>query len=141
MDNNNEFNQFNGFPIQNVSPVNFSGNFGNNQNLGCNCNGLNNDNPSCGCMGNNGLATGNLSTNHHFGPNDNNDNTTRQNLQRNLTNFLGRRVTCEFCNCGNTTRKTGVLSCVGNDFITLTGNNGNCLLCDTAGLNFVTVCG
>ena len=62
------------------------------------------------------------------------------NLQRNLRNFIGRRCTCEFNICGTCFKRTGVLSCVGNDFITLAGvNNSNCMLCNTDGLSFVTI--
>ena len=93
----------------------------------CNCNGNNsNDNNSCGCNGNNN--------------NNDSDNVTNNNLQRNLRNFIGRRVTLEFNNCGTCSKKTGVLTCVGCNFVTLRGiNNNNCLLADTAGLTFVTI--
>ena len=45
-------------------------------------------------------------------------------LQRNLVNYLGRRVTCDFENGGNTCRKTGNLSTVGSYFHTLSNVNG-----------------
>lgn len=95
----------------------------NNNSCGCNCNGNN----SCGC--NNCNNTGVLG-----------NNTTNNNLQENLRNFIGRRVTLEFNICGECSKKTGVLNCVGCNFVTLRGiNNNNCLLADTNGLTFVTV--
>lgn len=95
----------------------------NNNTCGCNCN-VSNDN-TCNCNGTN---------------NNDNDNITRDSLQRNLRNFIGRRITVELNNCGNNSKKTGVLTCVGCDFITLRSlNNNNCLLIDTTGLNFVTI--
>lgn len=95
-----------------------------NNSCACNCNGLNN---SCNCKGsNNGYNNAN--------------NVTNNSLQENLRNFVGRRVTLEFSICGNCSKKTGILTCVGCDFLTLRGiNNNNCLLCDIAGLYFVTV--
>lgn len=95
---------------------------------GCNCNGCNSNNNSCGCN-----CNGNNNSND-------NDNVTNNNLQENLRNFIGRRVTLEFNNCGSCSKKTGVLTCVGCNFVTLRSvNNNTCLLADTAGLNFVTV--
>ena len=80
---------------------------------------------TCGCQGGNMAIP------------DNNFNGT--NLQRTLSNYLGRRVTCEFCSvCGNT-RKTGILNGVGNDYLILTNNNGGCMLCDTENLKFISI--
>ena len=55
-----------------------------NNNCGCDCNGCTSNNNSCGCNCN--------------GSNTNLDNTTNNNLQDNLRNFIGRRVTLEFNN-------------------------------------------
>ena len=99
-----------------------------NNNCACDCNGYNTNNNSCAC---------NCSGNNN---NNNSDNTTNNNLQENLRNFIGRRVTLEFNNCGNCSKKTGVLTRVGCNFVTLRSvNNNTCLLADTAGLNFVTI--
>ena len=125
MDNN--VNQFMGIPFQNQIGLNAS-----NSSIGCNCNGVNANINNCNCQNGQNISTPVLASNDF--------NTTRQEMQRNLMNYIGKQVTCEFCTCGNTVRKSGVLSCVGNDFITLTGNNGTCLLCNTEGLTFVNVC-
>lgn len=104
----------------------------------CNCNGCANNNTcSCNCNGNNNSCNNNLGNNNTatLGA-----NVTSNNLQRNLRNFIGRRCTCEFNICGTCFKRTGVLSCVGNDFITIAGaNNSNCMLCNTDGLSFVTI--
>lgn len=103
----------------------------------CNCNGCSNNTCSCNCNGNNNNSCGNNQSNNTatLGA-----NVTSNNLQRNLRNFIGRRCTCEFNICGTCFKRTGVLSCVGNDFLTLSGvNNSNCMLCNTNGLSFVTV--
>lgn len=128
---NNNFNNSYGSNCNNNNSCNCNGNnsctcnSNNNNTCGCNCNGNNsNDNNSCGCGGNN----------------NDSDSITNNNLQRNLRNFIGRRVTLEFNNCGTCSKKTGVLTCVGCNFVTLRGvNNNNCLIADTAGLIFVTV--
>ena len=120
--------------------------FNNNNNNSCNCNDNNscncncNGNSSCNCNRNNGCnCNGNNSSRCNWNNNDN-DNVTNDTLQENLRNFIGRRVTLEFNICGSCSKKTGILTCVGRNFVTLRGvNNNNCLLCDTAGLNFVTV--
>lgn len=132
-----------------VLAINNVGNCTGNNNCNCNtntcgfnCNGCNNNNNSCecncnGCNDNNNSCDCNRNGNNNA---TNNDNTTRESLQRNLRNFIGRRVTVELNNCGSCSKKTGVLTCVGNNFITLKGiNNNNCLLIDTNGLTFVTV--
>ena len=122
---NNQFN--NGLLDSNyVAP------FGNNNASNCNCNGQGDN----GCSGVNNAS---FQTNT-LGASSTDDNLTRDTLNRNLANYIGRRVSCEFNICNTNIKKTGVLSCVGRDFITLTGNNGSCLLCDTNSLNFVTIC-
>lgn len=128
--------------INNLSSYNCNGNNSiNNNTCACNCNDSNN---SCGCNCN-GCSDNNNSCNCNCNGNSNNNNTdndnaTRDSLQKNLRNFIGRRVTVELNNCGTCNKKTGVLTCVGNNFITLRGiNNNNCLLIDTAGLIFITV--
>ena len=83
--------------------------------------------PSCGCQGGNGMLPEN--------------NGNGGNMQRTLANYLGRRITCEFCSGCGTTRKTGTLSSVGQDYLLLTNNGGGCMLCDTDNLKFVTICG
>ena len=115
----------------------------NNNLLGNNINSCNNPNmlnvnTSCGCdcNGNNSCECNNCNNNTGTLAN----NITNNNLQENLRNFIGRRVTLEFNICGQSSKKTGVLSCVGCNFVTLRGvNNNNCLLADTNGLTFITV--
>ena len=81
----------------------------------------------CGCQGGNTYIPDN--------------NVGNGNMQRTLANYLGRRVTCEFSNQCGTTRKSGILSGIGNDYILLTNNSGGCMLCHTQDLNFVTIGG
>lgn len=112
-------------------------NSNNGSNCNCSCSG-NNAN-ACNCNGSNN-SCGSNNSNNSSNCNNSNDNITTNSLQENLRNFVGRRVTLEFSICGNCSKKTGILTCVGSNFLTLRGiNNSNCLLCDTAGLNFVTV--
>lgn len=124
--------------INNLSNYNCSGNNSiNNNTCACNCNDSNN---SCSCNCNGGVDNNNSCSCNYNENNNTNNNNTRDSLQRNLRNFIGRKVTVELNNCGTLNKKTGVLTCVGNNFITLRGiNNNNCLLIDTAGLTFVTI--
>ena len=121
------------------STNNYNGNINcscNANTYGCNCNGCNDNNNSYVCNCNNNTSCNSNESNIA----SNNDNTTRDSLQRNLRNFIGRRVTVELNNCGTCNKKTGVLTCVGCNFLTLRGiNNNNCLLIDTAGLTSVTI--
>jgi len=82
---------------------------------------------TCGCGGGTSITPENI--------------TSGGSMQRALTNYLGRRVTCDFCGQGNNTRKTGILSGVGTDYLLLTNNGGGCMLCDTQNLKFVTIGG
>lgn len=92
-----------------------------------NMNSCNNPNISTGNMG---IAENNA----------NRDNITNSNLQANIRNYIGRRVTVELNINGTSYKKTGILTCVGIDFLTLKGlNNNNCLLVDTTNLNFITI--
>ena len=127
---NNQLNQFVGSPIP--SQIGINPTYGNAGVVGCGCNGIGTTNTLCGCQRGQNVSTQVLEIND--------GNTVVQDLQQILRNYLGKQVTCEFCACGNTMRKSGVLSCVGSNFITLNGNNGTCLVCDTSRLSFVTVC-
>ena len=136
---NNSVLSANTNPFNNVDVLN-SNSFNNNS-CGCNCNGNNscacNNNNSCGCNcnSNNSCGCSNNDNTATLG-----DNISSNSLQENLRNFIGRRVTLEFNICGECSKKTGILSCVGCNFVTLRGvNNNNCLLADTNGLTFVTV--
>ena len=60
-----------------------------NNNCACDCNGGASNNNSCAC---------NCNGNNNNNNNCDNDNITRETLQRILRNFIGRRVTLEFNN-------------------------------------------
>lgn len=147
LNNNSNSNNYNSYPCNHNNsscPTNdiLNANFNNNSNCNNTCGCTRNGNNSCGC--NDGC---NCNGNNSCGCNDScncngatlGENTTRSTLQNNLKNFIGRRVTLEFNTNGNCTKKTGVLTCVGCNFVTLRGTNNNCLVADTNCLTFVTV--